>query len=653
MKTAILLTLFLLQAVGLSSKVLQPSADADALNDTLFVYLNDGGMDAYPSSLASISRLPDGAVEAVWKDGTIITYPAEEVDSISHAAPAVLPRLTQLKINNKHNDQVFTDVLADITDDGQVNLQIGAIGKWLTPSFQLSDESATAYIGHEPQQSMVSRHRFDKAIPYTVAYPDMRILRQLSDEDGHDSLLTMMPFGSDYTVHVDWLTDRADNVPTISITTDDGKMITSKEVYVGATITIDGAGVFPSMKTTPVQIKGRGNSSWVNSASAKNPYRLKFDEKVKPFGMTKGKSWVLLANTLKGSMMANAIGMKAACIVRTAGANHIIPVELYINGKYRGNYNFTEKVGFSNNSIDLEDESMATLLELDTYYDETYKFKSSPYNLPVNIKEPDFSENTTSLTMDDIRAHFNQWVQLLQSGEEIAPMTDIEYLARYLAVTDLICNCELVHPKSVFLYNEDIKNGGKYVFGPVWDFDWAFGYEQSALYFQRSQQLDLFNSVHMEARQFVKDLRYVSQQLDRAYYKVWTLLMRDGLEELLDFSQDYYDYARPSLEHNYQQWHDGNNYATVANNARKWLSQRAEYIYSHLTPYDLTEEELTPVTGIVDIRYDDKDSRQTSPCLVDVYTLQGICVKRQVPVTELRTHLSKGIYIVNGKKMSL
>ena len=72
MKTAILLTLFLLQAVGLSSKILQPSADADALNDTLFVYLNDGGMDAYPSSLASISRLPDGAVEAVWKDGTII-----------------------------------------------------------------------------------------------------------------------------------------------------------------------------------------------------------------------------------------------------------------------------------------------------------------------------------------------------------------------------------------------------------------------------------------------------------------------------------------------------------------------------------------------------------------------------------------------------
>ena len=53
--------------------------------------------------------------------------------------------------------------------------------------------------------------------------------------------------------------------------------------------------------------------------------------------------------------------MKAACLVGTAGANHIVPVELYMNGEYRGSYNFTEKVGFSNNSIDLDDETGAAL----------------------------------------------------------------------------------------------------------------------------------------------------------------------------------------------------------------------------------------------------------------------------------------------------
>ena len=37
--------------------------------------------------------------------------------------------------------------------------------------------------------------------------------------------------------------------------------------------------------------------------------------------------------------------------------------------------------------------------------------------------------------------------------------------------------------------------------------------------------------------------------------------------------------------------------------------------------------------------------------LADVYNIQGVCVKRGVPVTELRSALPPGIYIVNGKKM--
>ncbi len=37
--------------------------------------------------------------------------------------------------------------------------------------------------------------------------------------------------------------------------------------------------------------------------------------------------------------------------------------------------------------------------------------------------------------------------------------------------------------------------------------------------------------------------------------------------------------------------------------------------------------------------------------LVDVYTLQGVMMKRQIPVEELEQELPGGIYIVNGKKM--
>lgn len=37
--------------------------------------------------------------------------------------------------------------------------------------------------------------------------------------------------------------------------------------------------------------------------------------------------------------------------------------------------------------------------------------------------------------------------------------------------------------------------------------------------------------------------------------------------------------------------------------------------------------------------------------LVDVYTLQGVMLKRQISIDELRNELSRGIYIINGKKI--
>ena len=610
--------------------------------DTTFVYLNNGGVDAYPADLATVGEVADGKLEVTWKDDTTVSYDAGDIARIGKDAPANLPQLMALTIDNKYNDQVYTDVEATVSD-GRIDLQLGCIGRWLTPSFLLSDEQASAYIGSEQQRSTISRRRYDSDVTYTIALPGMQILRR--HQDGNHA---MEPYGRDYVLHVDWLADQSTNVPTVNINIENGEMVSSKDYYLNAEISIDGAGVFPSMKATAVQIKGRGNSSWSSDPWDKNPYRLKFDKKQKPFGLSNAKSWVLLANKQKGSMLSNALGMKAACLVQTAAANHMIPVELYINGDYRGSYNFTEKVGFAGNSIDLDDETDAVLIELDSYYDETYKFHSNPYHLPVNIKEPDFSEGKTQLTLDDIKGDFNRVMQVLKDGGEIAELVDLEYLARYLLVNELIENYELMHPKSTYLYKERVKGGSKYIFGPVWDLDWAYGYELNRRYCVGEEQADYYTRVNMESNAFMHDLRYVSPQLDRTYYKVWTRFMRQGIDELTDFCNDYYVYARPSLEHNKQKWSDNTNYANSALNAASWLRKRAEYVYSHLTPYELTDEEINGETGIAAIQ--SKNAHQANG-LADVYTLQGVCIKRQVPVSELRSLLPPGMYIVNGKKM--
>ena len=414
------------------------------------------------------------------------------------------------------------------------------------------------------------------------------------------------PYGTDYSVEVDFLTDHSTskyNVPRIDITFGDGQTwswdqwIDSKDYYVDATIQIDGAGVYPDMVETAVQIRGRGNTSWSGSPYEKNPYRLKFASKQKPLGLTKGKSWVLLANKQAGSMTTNALAMKIAGMVESRGANHIIPVELYINGQYRGSYNFTENPGFANNSIELVDETNAAMLELDSYYDETYRFRDAAYNLPVNVKEPDFDDdiNNGLLTKDEAEARFSLIQQnfnafTLDTKNGGTAHLDVDAFVRAMLVNDLVRNEEYKHPKSWKLYNPDISNPDSlWTFGPVWDFDWSYGYDGPSKYFIYNADTDLFSisSTSGTGVNFFKQLLRGSETVKRAYYLLWKDFMESGkLDELIEYCDDYYEYANPSFQHNSTQWSDGNNYSTQTTNAKEWLRKRANYIYRNLTKYE-------------------------------------------------------------------
>lgn len=410
----------------------------------------------------------------------------------------------------------------------------------------------------------------------------------------------MEPYGSEYTVRVNWLTDQTNNVPTISINVDGGQSITSKYDYLHAQIKIDGGGVFENMVDS-VWVKGRGNSSW---NFAKKPYRLKFDSKVKPFGLTKGKSWVLLANAQTGSMMSNAIGMKVARMVGSAGANHMIPVELYINGSYVGSYCFTEKVGLSNNSIDI-DGLNSVLLELDEYYDEAYKFKSSTYTLPVNVSEPDLSEepfvNNASLYITDFTNDFNVYAKAVSSGL-YKSYIDVDALCRYLFVNDLILNYEITHPKSTFLYKQHTDyTDSKYVYGPVWDLDWGFGYENSYNYYKSSSTNSIFEK-GWPASTFFKRMLTYNTTIAKYYHKVCADFVTNHMNELLDYAQDYYDYANPSFIHNNTVWGDGSSYGSSINDIRTWFTSRAAYVLSQYSKYDYSEFEQN-LTG--DVNGDD------------------------------------------------
>lgn len=553
-----------------------------------------------------------------------------------------MPSFTSYKFNNKFNYQLPADVVAEDATASAINVPVGGIGKWLTASFQFSHEGAVAYIGETLQESKVTRQRFDAPTTYTVGYKTWRQLevRDYTAEGAKtdDIRLAYVPYGRQQVVTVDWLCDHPTSeygVPRIDITLTDHRDAKwgngnswgggwgwdepeyywlgqdGKTTYVNAEITIDGGGTFPSMEATPILIKGRGNSTWSQSSSSKNPYHFKFEKGQKPLGLTKGKHWVLLSNKQSGSMTTNALGHRVADMMGGVAPCHIIPVELYINGSYRGSYNICEKVGFGNNCIALDDETNAAMVELDTYTDETI-YHDDWYRLSTKMKEPDFDDKYDGpLTAGSILKDWSDFLYKLYYNDDAAPFVDVEYAAAYLAANQMICNCELKHAKSCFAYSADVTDGFNieasgdltpWVFGPLWDCDWAFGYEQRKTYFQASQTEDYFGSLISGGDSGGRAMRMWNALLDvpevnRAYYYKVYDFVNNRLPELYDFCDEYYAFARRSFDHNTQceaSERDGQNYATLTANAKSWFEKHAANVLKRAKSYPLPVDPVEP-----------------------------------------------------------
>lgn len=553
---------------------------SSAVTTSHYVLFTNGRLHVFPDSCLAQWANQDGILSFTALDGSTFTYDMNRVASFDDVEPRELPSITSFKINNKFNYQVVTDAVG-VIDGDFITLDVVGIGKRLTPTFALSQPQAVAWVDGNVQSSKESRLRFDGDVVYTVGYPGDQVLTP----DGKGSY-ALRQYGRNYTVQANFLTDQATTVPRIDITTVGGENISSKEYYLNAEIIIDGAGVFPSM-TDSVMIKGHGNSSWsADDPTAKNPYRLKFASKRKPLGLTNGKNWILLANKAKGSMMTNAIGMKAASLLGLPAPNHIIPVDLYINGVYKGSYNLTEKTGLANNSIEVPDETVAAFLDLDRYFDEalTQMFASPIYILPVIVKDPEFDEDETQLTLNIIKQRFNAFESDVSNNRDIEPHVDMEALARFMVMNEYILNYEIMWPKSTKLYHPNLlSDTAKFVFGPAWDLDHAFGFETNSNFFYASTSKNFYDSpITRSGWRFFSALHNRSD-VGNLIYRVWRSFMEEGLDEMCEFCQDYYEYAAPSLNHNTEAWSNQNfNYQYQSQLASTWLRSRAEDLLTQI-----------------------------------------------------------------------
>lgn len=304
------------------------------------------------------------------------------------------------------------------------------------------------WIGEEKQVSEETLNDFRKELLYTVKAKD----------------------GTTKTYRVELVAPQTTGLPIVKVETEGEAEIVDKENYLDAHFRL----IDPTQPEFEIEettgIRGRGNTTW---AYPKKPYRLKFNKKVSLFGYGAAKSWVLLANWLDPTFIMNTVAFEVAHRLGMEYTNHANHVELFINDRYQGSYVLTEQVQVNEHRVDI-DEDTDFLVELDAYFDEDYKWRTPLLNLPANIKSPELeSESGMAFVMEAFNALEAALMHPSFPHTNYAELIDVPALIDYLIVYEIIRNRELEHPKSVYLYK---KGEEKIKMGPVWDFDWGFGY---------------------------------------------------------------------------------------------------------------------------------------------------------------------------------
>ncbi|TCD03241.1 CotH kinase family protein [Pedobacter psychroterrae] len=272
-------------------------------------------------------------------------------------------------------------------------------------------------------------------------------------------------------------------IPILHLSTEGGNDIVSKDVYLNGSLIVNTNTLYEQAKTTiPLQVKGRGNSTW---GMEKKPYRLKFTDKTPMLGMPTAKNWVLLANysdkTLLRTSTAFEFGTKIGADFTPQGR----PVELVLNGKYKGSYFLTSQVEVNENRVNIpelkksntsaEEITGGYLLEQDERRDEPNRFETEKRKLPFTIKSP---EDITPAQFTYIKNYMQQTEDAIFSEDFADPekgynkYINTESFINWFIVQEIMKNQDAKVFSSIFYYKN---RGGKLGLGPLWDFDLAAG----------------------------------------------------------------------------------------------------------------------------------------------------------------------------------
>ncbi len=445
---------------------------------------------------------------------------------------------------------------------------------------------------------------------------------------------------------------RPTNLPLVAVHIADNAEPQDKVTDLACTVTLIPADENDTIKTKAATIRLRGNASM---GFPKKPYRIKFDKKHHVFGSpASAKKWTLINNYGDKTLMRNILAFEASRRFEMEYTPFCVPVDVMVNGEYKGCYQLCDQVEAGAGRIEVEEMDASCTsgeeltggyhIEADAYaYEEECYFYSSR-GTPVTVKYPD-SDDITCEQSDYIRGQFNAMEAAAYASDFTGDTgyrayLDITSFLRHFLVGEFSGNTDTYWSTHMYKHRGD----ERFYVGPVWDFDIAFENDNRTypvnshsdyVYTYGSSAGDMKSLVDRiiksdgrtlgELREMWADARR-NKGMDADSFLEYV----DETADLLDASQRLNFIRWPILSSMvHQNWQAAGSYEGEVEIVKNFVRER----------FDWLDEKLSySAAGI--------DNLTASPAAEseNIYTLDGRCAGNDA------TALRKGVYVRQGKK---
>lgn len=430
-------------------------------------------------------------------------------------------------------------------------------------------------------------------------------------------------------------------LPVLYIDTENHEPVVSKDVYLNATYRLDPMGIdgVEALGTEadplPVQIRGRGHSSW---KGLKKPYKIKLGKKTAIMGMPENKHWALLKpseNTVAGLNLGKIMGFQWTPSFR--------PVEVVLNGDYIGLYFLTETIRIDENRVNIyEQQNQETdrnlikggwLVEVDNYRDECQITipENNRWNLTLRYHSPD---DLSDAQLKWLTGEFKAINSAIYSSDKTSAgweeYIDVESMARFFILHEVMDNPDGFHGS--FYLHKDLADNAKWVAGPIWDLV-CYNREKTDYTFRMKVHYGFTPHWIGEIIQY--------DSFCQAVKSVWEEIYPEKISEIYDRIDDTVLPLADAWENDCERWNENPEQTASrrADSIKTALRRNIEWFDGHL-PVSKFASLTTPPA------YD-------APVPVAVYNLQGIMIGKYHDEAEAISSLGKGLYIINRRKIKI